>query len=325
MIGVRGPLVTGLLALAGLVGCGHGATRPARPAPRSPAPVETAFVYESALDGYRCRFDQEPEELASVVDNARLTIAREISNGAERACVRFRVTANDRPEDSTFLASFDTVLQRVDSTRSTSRGAMRGRVAAGSDKAGRRRLQQVFAIGDSAYLSFYAAPEAQFDERAAQRFLDSFDLVSGWRTVADVEGRFSVSVPAVALEHVEAATENAVRTLIYYVGTERDLSFTVVAGENRNLAPSPEAERALLDATVSELPKMGRVLWQAAATFDGARGVDALLHGATGFQRVRVLVIGLRVYLLSISAKTQDVVVASDAQRFFDSFQWQTY
>jgi hypothetical protein len=228
--------------------------------------------------------------------------------------------SRDRPPDQKW---YDGIRERMKATQSaeTRLGTLRGVELSGKID-GRASLTRVFAVGDTLLAAQVVGFKAPLDEPAAQRFFDSLQLEQPFRIYASATTKFSVMVPAHAIEvdKTEARPNRRSCTRLFFVGGDDKLGYWVSAEEVVDRNPDVKDDQ-ILDAALDAMEKEGtHVTWQAPVQVEGARGRDFLAGTAHDMVMGRIWITEHFIYMLMVSGNSREAVQRAGAAKFYASF-----
>jgi hypothetical protein len=317
-----------LLLLAVLCGC-HGQPAPvAAPVSAVSAAAAGNFArYELPLHGASAEFPAKPDQSESSHtrgdDGEMTTTTLAVAHEDHEYGIAFSSRGGrDRPSDEAWIAGIRKGLGPKARVEEESHGDFRG-LSAWYEKGEERFACRYLFVGDGFLTAFVGVEGRALDEVRARRFLDSVRYELPWRIVPFPAGRFSIAVPAAAVElgpeQWKLPADNPSRG--FFVGGKHDLLFTVwtleIAADNE-LSPDD-----LMDNALGKIRDAGTAIsWRAAYQFEGLRGLEFLGHRDGVQWRGRLLVVDHYLYVLQAQAKALDALTTPEVKRFFESLRW---
>jgi hypothetical protein len=188
---------------------------------------------------------------------------------------------------------------------------------------GRNTLLRLLAVGDSLLVAQVDAKHGPMDEASAGRFFASLQLQLPWRIYASPTTKFSVMVPAHAIEidrPMTTAPDSRSNSRGFFLGGRAVVWYWAGAREIVDRNPDVTVDQ-ILDASVDSIRQNGNeIVWQAPIESPSSRGREFLSKGASGTLRGRVWLTEHFVYVLMVGAKSRDAIDSADAARFYASF-----
>lgn len=185
-------------------------------------------------------------------------------------------------------------------------------------------LARLYALGDTLFLAECRSKSGKLDEASALRFLNSVELDLSFRIYASATTKFSVMVPAHAIELDKSERDDERRTMnrAFYVGGKDELIYWVGAWEVPDRTPEV-TDDMLLDGVIDYMKNSGQyITWQAPVDAGGARGRDFLASDASANMMGRLVSADRFVYLLMLSAKSRAALQTADPAKFYASLVW---
>jgi hypothetical protein len=242
------------------------------------------------------------------------------SNTQQYALIAVTMDGKDRlPDDKWYeLVRAKLKLQKRDEFDLES---FHGIEVSGLDE-GKVMLARMVAVGDTLFSAIVEAKQGVIDEVAAQRFFASLRLALPWRIYASPTTKFSVMVPAHAIEidsndGVKKDARRSVRG--FFVGGRDALSYWASAQEivERNAQVTDDQ---VLDYAIQSMEQDGDVItFQGPLEAGGMRGREFLSKKGTESFRGRMLVSEHFVYMLMVGAKSAAPLRDPQVSRFYDS------
>lgn len=331
---LRGLALAALLALA--AACSAAAPPPPAILPEVAPPAALWVPAELPIAGISVELPGAPEEVSELrrlpqgevpIDGLRL------ADGDDRtpdyAALRVRVTGPWREAGAgsgVLIALAQALLGPLKPEAEAAHQGFAGQAFTGTDAA-RQVTARAFSVGDSVYLLSVEAAPGRVDPRDAERFFGSFQLELPWRLVASPVDRFTVSVPAPAIDQPLApgGTGGSVRHHAFSLGGEHQVAYGVTCtnvdrDELANADPDKLVHKAAMALDGSEGGR--RVERIQPISLHGAPGREVFAVDGDGWHmRVRVFLVGAQLYVVTMAAKSAAPLEDEHAARFFDSFQ----
>jgi len=313
------------------VACTKAQAPPVAPAaPPVGAPGTTWPEYELPVAGLRAAFPAPPLELAGDTQQKDIPIRYDgfslEQDGVEYTCLTSRVPNRDRARDPEALKAVISKLKmKVDRQRAISKDGFRGVEIDALDPKGRVILARYMMVGDGVFIAGTAAQSGKLALEQRRRFLDGCRYEPPWRVFPSVEGGFTISVPANAIEvepqdikSIEGAHGRA-----FVVGGINEITYIVAAVPLDPSVASVADRDALLDEMVETMSKgASAVVWSSAIEVDGARGRDLVFVKDGLYFGWRMLITRINLYQVGMTSLSADVVRGNDARRFRESLRW---
>jgi hypothetical protein len=196
----------------------------------------------------------------------------------------------------------------------------------GKTEDGARFSLRAYLIGTSVYMLRVASASGEVDERAAERFFDSFRLVVPFRLFVSTFDHFTIARPEAASFESGSAKAPAVpggisKTYLFSYGESDSFSISVVPFSTKPADPAL-ADEVAENIVLTVGKKDGNVIEQIKSIeIDGAPGRDATVMDAEGkFTRMLVVPRGTDVFIVSRYSSDRAKMTDRDAELFLGSF-----
>jgi hypothetical protein len=325
-----------ILLVCAALGCAGRAPAPAvtaTPAVGAPS-VAPGVRAEVQGFGFSAEFPSEPTASTSLRDQS---FVAELTTGDALRHVAWCVSmqGRDRPKDAEWLSRMERSL-KLQKRADVELSGMMGVELAGKQD-GTSSLQRLFVRGDSlCTASLMDKSGRDIDEAVAARFFDSLRFEQPWYVFASPGERFSVAVPAHAIELVdpgdhedekegeadeEEDTNEGFTMHTFFVGGKDELAYW--ASSQVMFGPrSPDVtDDQILDIAMEAMAKQdNKLAFQAPIVVNGVRGREFLSTKGKGVYTGRLLLTSDFLYMLMIGANSREALQRAEKTRFYESF-----
>lgn len=252
-------------------------------------------------------------------------ITQLVSKGAQSYFLfTVSMAGKDRPKDADWYEAVRNNL-KLEKQGTFELGSFQG-VELGGTLKKQQTVARLLAVGDTLLVAQVEAKPGELDTAAAQRFFSSVSVTMPWRIYASPVARFSVMVPAHAIELDRTAelfkTDGRASSRCFYVGGREKLSYWANAQQiiDRDQRVSDEQ---ILDFAIQGMQQDGlEVTFQGPVQVPGLRGREFLGKQGLDVMRGRILVGDDFVYVLMVGAKGEQSLRDPAITRFYDSLVW---
>lgn len=315
--------LTLLLCGSLLLGCGS-ATTPRAPSATPPAPAATAAGMRVSIAAYGLSavFPGPPKSHTVLKDETRSEQLSLDDPQHRFSLAAVSTMSRDRPDDAHW---FDAMRARMklEKLRDLRLGAFNGQELGGKLN-GKPVLARVYAVADTLVIAEVDGKNGSLDEAAARRFLDSVELDLPWRIYASPTTKFSVMVPAHAVEvdKTEAGGDSRSVARAFFVGGPDQRMYWTTAQEIADRNPSVSDDQ-ILDAGLAGMSEHGAsITWQGPLQATEARGREFVGTSNGMAMMGRIWLTEHFIYMLMVTAKSREALQQMETSKFYGSLVW---
>lgn len=304
-----------------LTACGsRGVPAPATPKAAAPAP-QPGVRAELPGHGFSAEFPSAPQ--LQTVGGERPMTQLLVTGAQNYSLLVVSMVGKDRPKDDDWYEGVRNNL-KLEKRGNFQVGSFEGAEMGGLFK-GRQTIARLLAVGDALLIAQVDAKPGELDVAAAQRFVKSIEVTLPWRIYASPIARFSVMVPAHAVEvdntaHLKGEGRGTMRG--FFVGGRDKLSYWATAHE---IAARGErvSDEQVLDLAIGGIREDGsEITFQGPVEAGGLRGREFMAKHNGEVSRGRIWIGDDFIYVLTVGARSEQTLRDAEVSKFYDSLVW---